>query len=347
MDKTSIQQLLQTMDMGSVELVETHISWVLLTPDRGYKIKKPVRFSFLNFSTLAARKYYCEREVLLNRRLTEGMYLGVDPIRQTPGGLKIGGEVGEVIDYAVVMKRMDENLLMNRLLEKDEVKVPQMHQLAEQLTRFHTQADRVKMPPSSTAIHVAFADILAVKNTVVQQLGAAAGGQLDNWVTFSQHFLRTHAYRLRERYEEGFFIDGHGDLHTSNIFLLDQPVIFDCVEFNDQFREVDIIDELAFFCMDIDAYRRPELNTPFLQHYTAIYPVFLQEADHLLFHYYKFYRANIRLKVNALKAEQATDDATRTFHLQRLETYFWLMQHYRTNYLNHFPFNKRSLKTVK
>jgi aminoglycoside phosphotransferase family enzyme len=126
----------------------------------------------------------------------------------------------------------------------------------------------------------------------------------------------------------GFTIDGHGDLHSRNIFLLDEPVIFDCIEFNDHFRQVDVLSEIAFFCMDLDFYEQKELEAHFLKNYLIKYPCIFTDEDRLIFQFYKLYRANVRTKVNALKAIQTKDKNERSYRLNLAEDYFLLMREY-------------------
>ncbi|MBK6948327.1 MAG: hypothetical protein IPH16_09915 [Haliscomenobacter sp.] len=150
MTREEVQRCLTDPDFQEptreVALEETHISWVVLTDTRAYKIKKPVRFSFADFSTLAQRKFFCDRELLLNRRLTQDMYLSVLPVLRTGNRFSIGKGNGEIIDYAVCMVRLDSARQMNLLLEKNEVTPAHMAQLAGILAAFHQKAQRVELP---------------------------------------------------------------------------------------------------------------------------------------------------------------------------------------------------------
>lgn len=337
MDTIHIQNILKNKAFpdvgGEVRLIETHISWVILTQNFAYKIKKPMRYSFLDFSTLGKRKFYCERELELNQRLAENMYLSVVPIRRGKKGAVIEGTDGEVMDYAVKMKRMDESRQMNILLENSEVKTEHIYNIAEKLSTFHAFTDNIETPIKISTMAEDFADILKVKRFIGKNLGQNVADKIDQSVVFSNAFLKKYAERIKERHAQGFTIDGHGDLHSKNIFLLDesegyQSVIFDCIEFNDHFRQVDVLSELAFFCMDLDFYGKEDLEMLFLQNYLLKYPCIFNEADRQIFQYYKLYRANVRVKINALKAMQTMDEKELKKRMELVEDYFLLMKRY-------------------
>ncbi|MBT8219912.1 MAG: hypothetical protein KJP00_08805 [Bacteroidia bacterium] len=317
-----------------VELIETHISWVILGEEHVYKIKKPVQYSFVDFSTVEKRKYYCERELMLNRRLTTGMYLDVVPIRLSNGLITIDTLEGQLIDYAVKMKRMDETRQMNLLLENNLVTKDHMDPIAAILSGFHQSTEHFFFKVDIDILHNDFADILHSESgsdiaaLVESVLDASAVQLLQQSIVFSKSFLKKHQGRLQERNDLGFTVDGHGDLHSRNIFILDDPVIFDCIEFNDHFRRLDLLDELAFFCMDLDLYERSDLARSFMLFYESRYPCRLNHEDQLLYRYYKLYRANVKIKVNALKTLQMNGEKEAQARINLLERYFRLFQKY-------------------
>ena len=313
---------------GKVEWLETHISWVILSEDFAYKIKKPVRFSFLDFSTLDKRRHYCQRELELNGRLTTGLYRQVLPIRRSENGPAIGTEAGEVIDYALQMKRLDNNRQMNILLEKGKGTEEDMRKLARQLAVFHAYTDIIDRPVNIQEMINTFEDLLDERDFIGQQLGEYAARRIDEGCDFAANFLHRHAGRLQERADRGLVVDGHGDLHSKNIFLLDDPVIFDCIEFNDRFRQLDVLNEIAFFCMDLNFYGRNDLEEYFLRHYLRELPCIAGDEDWQIFHYFKLFRANVRLKVNALSALQTEDEQERKRCLDQVEEYFLLFKTY-------------------
>ncbi len=307
MTREQLQSLLDSEQFSGhgreAELVETHISWVILSEKHAFKLKKPVKFDFLDFSTLEKRKYYCERELELNSRLTEGVYKEVLPVVDSEGGLRIGGE-GKTVDYALKMKRLDSSRQMNLLLEEGAVTAHHMKQLAEQLAAFHLHTDVISQSPSIQEMKENFAALDSVRDPLRKLLGEDVGELLTKSIYFAGELLDSCKAQLLRRSRHGYIVDGHGDLHSRNIFLLDEPVIFDCIEFNDAFRQVDVLDELAFLCMDLDYYSSRELERPLLRTYLKENPCILDDTDWCIFNYYRWYRANVKLKVSVLKAEQ-------------------------------------------
>lgn len=332
MNRSQIQAILQQKNIQGLSdetsLIETHISWIILTEEYVYKIKKPFQFSFLDFSTLDKRRFYCEQEVLLNQRLAKDIYLRVVPIRQSKEGVFIDADEGQIIDYAVKMKRLDNKHQMDVLLEEEKVTKEHIVQIADQLATFHAFTDVVESEPLIAEMQVDFADVANVQQFLNDFLGETAVHKTEEAIEFSRIFLQLHEQRIKERHALGFFIDGHGDLHSGNIFLLEEPVIFDCIEFNEHFRHLDVLDELAFFCMDLDFYGQEELESHFLRHYNEKYPVFFNDEDFRLFQYFKLYRANVRLKVNSLKAMQATNHQVREKRSGLVEDYYNLFKRY-------------------
>lgn len=321
-------------ETSEVICVETHISWVLLTDQFAYKIKKPLQFSFLDFSTLEQRKFFCEREIELNSRLTSGVYLEVLPIYETNQNLHIGAiPNGEIVDYTVKMKRLDSSSQMDKLLRNNQVEAFQIEQLATQLAAFHTETNVVRDSFDLEELDSKFADLLDIEVFVLEQWGNEARERLEEIVAQSTQFLQEHAERFRERNERGFVIDGHGDLHSGNIFLLDEPVIFDCIEFNDHFRHVDMLDEIAFLCMDLDFFDRLDFAELFLGNYLDQMQCIENEADWQIFHYYKLYRANVRLKVTCLRAMQENDSDDFEQEITEAQKYFRLLEQYSAHIL--------------
>lgn len=294
-----------------LRLVETHISWVILTDAFAYKIKKPLRLSFLDFSTLLKREYYCAQEVLLNRRLAPEMYLGVLPVTSDSGNLWIGGKTGEVIDHVVWMQRMDDRRQMDLLLAQGEVEVGQMHKLAGILARFHEGAQRVKMAETWKELYEEFADISGQAPFLDKYYEAGARAFIVEVVHWSHDFLKGIGARIEQRKESGFVVDGHGDLHCRNIILGDDPVIFDCIEFSEALRTLDVLNEVAFLCMDLERFGREDLASAFLDRYLAITGAMENGTDGLLFLYYKLYRANVRIKVLCIQGKEGEGGSER------------------------------------
>jgi len=289
-----------------LSLIETHISWVLLADTHAYKFKKPLKLSFLDFSTLDKRRVACEHEVSLNKRLAPRMYLGVLPVHSEEGRVRIDGPAGEVVDYVVCMRRMDESRQMDVLMEEGSVSESDVEGIAEVLANFHRAAQRVPGGTSYAELLEEFTDIASAIPYVEEHFGRKAAlllEEVNQWVPW---FLREVQGRVQERDRMGFVIDGHGDLHCRNIFLLDPPVIFDCIEFNADLRSLDMLNEIAFLCMDLERYGRPDLARAFTRKYLALNPIMEEATDRDLFLFYKMYRANVRIKVSCIHLMEKT-----------------------------------------
>lgn len=305
-----------------VSILETHISWVVLSDEFAFKIKKPLRFDFLDFSSLQHRKYFCEEELRLNRRLAPQMYLRVLPI----GEQGIGDEQSPALDYALQMHRMDNEREMDRLLLAGAVSRGDMVRLADLLAPFHL-ANRL---PGDFEYRLErdvqdFADLFAFKSDLIAA-NVADAALLDDWAEAVPRFLEAHAVRLEARARGGFWVDGHGDLHSRNIFLPENaaPVVFDCLEFSAHFRQTDVLNELAFLCMDLEFYDRSDLAGVFLKAYTKHWPCLEVLEDERLFVYFKSYRANVRLKVALLELRQHPSEKL----LKTAHAYWALLKRY-------------------
>jgi uncharacterized protein len=332
MTASEIQQLISTKlfpdQPESVEWVETHTAWVLLTQQYAYKIKKPVQFSFLDFSTLEKRHFFCERELMLNRRLAPYIYLKVWPIRQQLDQIFIGIGPGTVIDYCLQMKRMDSTREMDKLLVKNQVTEAEVKEIALELAAFHKKANLIIRPYDEQRLKNDFADILSVASIVEAHGGTATGLALDEAVQYAHRFLTKLLPRLAWRQQNGYVRDVHGDLHSGNIFLLDPPVIFDCIEFSDAFRQIDLLNEIAFLCMDLEHHGKAELSDAFLHTYLAHFPCIHTEEDRQLLLFFKWYRAGIRLKVTCLKLYEGMDAVERAKAIAQIQQYYYLFAKY-------------------
>lgn len=309
------------------ELIETHISWVILTQSFAFKIKKPIQYSFLDFSSLEKRKFYCERELELNQRLSD-VYLNVLPIKRRNKHLFLGSGEGEIIDYAVQMSRLKTTNKMDSLLLENGVNQGHIKALAEKIAHFHKEATIVKTPLNKSHLKTAFNDLLSVKDWTEEHVGKDYATMIEKAITFSDAFLDKHEAIMTSRIEQGFQRDMHGDLHSKNIFLYEDPIIFDCIEFNDGFRRIDVLNELAFFCMDLEAFQRKDLSVAFIEIYLKLFPCMDSPEDKSLFTYYKCYRANVRAKVNALRARQTKESNNAQSLNSEVVKYLGLMNAY-------------------
>lgn len=285
-------------------LIETHISWVILTPQWVFKIKKPISYPFLDFSTLAKRKHYCERELTLNSRLTH-IYVDVIPIRKN-NGYHLGEGKGEVIDYALRMKRLQGHKKMDEMIRKKRIGSTHIKKLAEKIAHFHQDAEIINTPFDLEETKNMFNDILIIKPWAEKHLDREYVDMIDIAVAKSDAFLENNSDHIQNRILKGFQRDCHGDLHAKNIFLYKDPVVFDCLEFNDRYRQIDVLNDVAFFCMDLESFGLWDYSRLFMDLYLEQFPCVSSLEDKNLFTYFKFYRANVRAKVNALRAMQAS-----------------------------------------
>lgn len=293
-----------------VQLIETHISWVLLTGEYAYKIKKPVDLGFLDFSTLALRQQACIDEVHLNRRLAEEMYLGVVAITGSPEAPRISGQ-GSTIEYAVKMRQFPPDATLDRLDERGELGTVQIDRLAARLARFHfgecavASAESAWGEPETIARPVAenFQLLTERLDSLEEKRCLAA---LQSWSDAEHARL---VPLLRERKRKSMIRECHGDLHLGNLAWVNgQLLIFDCIEFNPALRWIDVISEVAFCFMDLLHRQHGDLAMSFLNAWLE------NSGDYqgvALLRYYAVYRALVRAKVAALRAAQPGGGADR------------------------------------
>jgi aminoglycoside phosphotransferase family enzyme len=308
-------------------LEETNISWVILGGGHAFKIKKNIKLSFLDYSTLSLRKEYCEKELYLNKRFSP-IYLSVQPIIYFEGNWIIGKGQGEIKDYAVCMKRMRSGKRMDILLKKKEVQPNSISLLANQIARFHKSAETIEKVHDHGQAKGIFNDLNSVQEVVVKEFGKKYTHVIPELISSSDRFLDTHSQRLKERTEEGFIRDVHGDLHSGNIFLYKNPILFDCIEFEDGFRQIDILYEIAFLCMDLEFFDRKDLSELFLETYDGILTCFPKTEDEAIFVYYKCLRANIRAKVFLLNSKTEPDPEKKAEDLGKGKKYLDLAVSY-------------------
>ena len=307
---------------GPIEFRETHISRLYLTARDVYKVKKPFDFGFLDFTTLCRRRFYCEEEVRLNRRFAPDTYLDVAEIRRTSAGLRIGGH-GETIEYAVHMRRLpQEAMLDSRLAASDPALPAEMERLGRRLAELHAQSPVCRETGGRRNLEVVrgnwrenFEQMLPFANTLLSSRAH------DFLRMFVDRFLASNAALLLQREEEGFVRDGHGDLHAEHICLTEPIRIYDCIEFNRRFRIADIAADLAFILMDLDFRRRRDLASRLRHAYSAHGPK--DSALDLLLPFYMVYRAFVRGKVESFLAEdRGAASSTRQEAATRARNYF-------------------------
>lgn len=327
MNETQLKKLKKSFFVENKELEkleETHISWLFFTKKKVYKIKKPVRFSFLDFSKPEYRKYYCEKEVDLNKRLSPEIYLGVTTINSYKGKLIINGK-GKVIDYAVVMKRLPDKKRLDVLLKEDMVSKKMIQSIAEKIFLFHKKAEIISQGRWARPLHLKylFNDISTVKTVVSKHLKDEK--IIDFLIKKSNSFIEKNKQLILERKRNGFVRDCHMDLHSENIFYVDKPFMIDCVEFSHDFRYGDVCSDVAFFCMDLEAKNHEKLSKHFLKKYLELSK---DESLKKVFSWYMAYRANTRAKINALTLAQQKNKEKTAKYKDKTKKYLDLTKKY-------------------
>jgi uncharacterized protein len=309
------------------EFTETHISWIVLTDHFAFKIKRPVDLDFLDFSTLEKRKLFCHREAELNKRLAPDMYMGVVPITRSLSVEKKPCEGKEIIEYAVQMKRMDNEKEMHKMLQKKQVTQSHLDKLAKTIARFHQNTSIAKNAFDTAGMIKEYAGIINELNndTKNELLPESYTNTVSQCFEKAKNYLNDHRSYFNERIINDFQRDCHGDLNATNIFLYDDPVIFDCIEFSDKFRFIDVLNDIAFLCVDLDFYDHPEGADSFYRSYLQFAAMKEDENSRKLFSFYKSYRANIRAKVTLISLKEHPDDKQK---LEDAKKYINLMSKY-------------------
>jgi len=313
-----------------VRLVQTHVSWVFMAGDRVYKVKKPVDFGFLDFSTLRKRAQACRREVELNRRLAPGLYLGTVPIydkgtdfKSVPGRGRFSlSPPGRVVDYAVVMRLLPRERLLSTLLGRGEATAADVRRVARRIAAFHAQAAQAAPRWRRVA---ALADSLRenFRQTLPFLEKTVSGGDYLLVWDYNHDFLERRRSLLEKRAREGRIRDGHGDLHAEHVVVERSRVrIYDCIEFSDRLRLCDVAADIAFLYMDLLHHRRPDLAAALMDEYlrrTGDWEV------RLLVPFYACYRAVVREKVESFRlADPGIAASRKRAAARRATSYFRL-----------------------
>ena len=287
---------------GQVEVIETHISYVLLSGAYAYKIKKAVALGFLDFSTLARRRVYCEEELRLNRRLAPELYLAVVAITGSPDAPRFGGN-GEAIEYAVQMARFSQEALLDRQLAAGRLSPNVIDELADQLADFHERTQRASPDQPFGSPEAVWEPMAQNFAQLGQQLsGAADSTRLAALEAWSRQRFSQLADLLAARSRDGWIRECHGDLHCGNIARTGDGLrIFDCIEFDPGLRWIDVLNEIAFLTMDLEERGRADYAHRLLNRYLEAKGEYRGLP---LLAFYTVYRALVRAKVAAIRASQ-------------------------------------------
>jgi len=309
-----------------IELVQTQMSFLFLTGDFVYKVKKPVDLGYLDYTTLEKRRFFCHQELELNRRLCPEVYLEVAPVVTSEGRIRIGGQ-GETIEYAVRMRQLPREQMMDNLLALNRVTEDMVVNVAEKLAAFHDEAT------TSPEISV-YGKLDAIATNTEENFSqtkkyvdvSIPSTRYDRIKAYTDSFTKSNGSLFQKRVQEGRIRDCHGDLHAAHICFGDGIHIYDCIEFNDRFRYGDVASEVAFLAMDVDRYQRADLSQAFVDAYVRLSQD--KEIPKLL-DFYKCYRAYVRGKVECFKLDDPyIPEEEKARNLAAASSYFELAESY-------------------
>ena len=271
---------------------ETHMSWVFLAGDQVYKLKKPVCFPYLDFSTLARRQAACRAEVRLNRRLAPDIYLGVMPLTKTPRGLTLGG-TGAAIDWLVHMKRLDERFMLERLIADKRLQARDIDRLTGVLAAFYRSAEATMLPAAGQLAEIR-RTLTYSRGVLLDPRFALPAGLVCRTDAVLQRFLTQCGGLIAARFRRRRIVDGHGDLRPEHIWLADRIRIIDCLEFNDRLRVVDPLDETAYLALECERLGAAWAGARLRRRMTH---VLRDGPTDALFVFYHGYRAMLRARL--------------------------------------------------
>ena len=316
-------------DPKEVELIQTHISYLFLSGELVYKVKKPVDFGFLDFTTLEKRRRFCQEEIRLNRRFSPEIYLAVVPISRDGNIFRLGDDTA-VIEYAVKMRRINEDHMLYRLLEAGRVSAETMQRIGR-----HLASAYAAIPSDEKAKAFGSLDVISInivenfeqtRKYISGPISPEAFETIESW---SLAFMKENTTSFERRVAQDFIKECHGDLHLQHICVEGEHIyVFDCIEFNERFRFGDVASDVAFLAMDLDFNGHPDLARTFVDSYIEA------SGDTTLAQvltFYKVYRAYVRAKVTSFMLDDpGLDEKTKVEVFQRAKTYYDLAFNYVT-----------------
>jgi len=309
-----------------IELVQTQMSFILLTGEYVYKIKKPVNLGYLDYTTLEKRRFFCHQELELNRRLCPDAYLAVVPIVEGKSVFRIEGR-GKAIEYAVKMKQLPQDRMMDVLLPRGRVTPEMVARVAEKLVGFHQKAETNQEIAAFGRLDVIRQNTDENFAQTEKYIGISITAEEYRHVkNYTDNFVDSNESLFDKRVGEGKIRDCHGDLHAAHVCFTDGICIYDCIEFNDRFRYSDVASEIAFLAMDLDRYQQAGLSRHLINTYVG-----LSSDEELLklLDFYKCYRAYVRGKVESFKLDDPyilEDEKAKV--LAAAQSYFQLAESY-------------------
>jgi len=316
-----------------IELVQTQMSFIFLTGEYVYKIKKPVNLGYLDYTTLEKRHFFCHQELELNRRLCPGAYLAVVPITMSLRGakrrsnlLRIEGR-GKAIEYAVKMKQLPQDRMMDVLLPQGQVTLEMIARVAEKLVGFHQKAETNQRIAAFGKLDVIRQNTDENFAQTEKYIGISiTAEEYQHIKNYTNNFIDSNTSLFDKRVKEGEIRDCHGDLHAAHVCFTDDICIYDCIEFNDRFRYSDVASEIAFLAMDLDRYQQAGLS----RHLVNTYVELSHDEELLkLLNFYKCYRAYVRGKVESFKLDDPyIPEEEKAKVLTAARSYFQLAESY-------------------
>jgi hypothetical protein len=310
-----------------VDLIQTHISYLFLAGELVYKVKKPVNFGFLDFTTLEKRHYFCQQEIMLNRRFSPDIYLAVVPISLIGGSVRLGDETA-VVEYAVTMKRINEEHMLSRLLEAGKVGPEAMQRIGIHLAKVYAAIPSDEKARAFGTLGVISTNIVENFEQTRRYIGGPVSQEtFDAVESWSLSFMKNNTALFEQRMAQDRIKDCHGDLHLQHICVEGEHIyIFDCIEFNERFRFGDVASDVAFLAMDLDFNGYADFALTFVDAYTeASRDLTLSQV----LPFYKVYRAYVRAKVTSFMLDDAgLDGKSRGEVMLRAKEYYDLALRY-------------------
>ena len=309
-----------------IELVQTQMSFIFLTGEYVYKIKKSVNLGYLDYTTLEKRLFFCHQELELNRRLCPGAYLAVVPVVEEKGRFRVEGQ-DKAIEYAVKMKQLPQDRMMDVLLPQGQVTQEMIARVAEKLVSFHQKAETNQKIAAFGKL-----DVIRQNNDenfaqTEKYIGISiTAEEYQHIKNYTNNFIDSNTSLFDKRVKEGKIRDCHGDLHAAHVCFTDDICIYDCIEFNDRFRYSDVASEIAFLAMDLDRYQQAGLS----RHLVNTYVELSHDEELLkLLNFYKCYRAYVRGKVESFKLDDRyIPEEEKAKVLNAARSYFQLAESY-------------------
>lgn len=289
--------------VDTCQLIETHISWVILTGNFAYKIKKPINLGFVDFSTLKKRKFYCDEELRLNRRLAPDIYLDVIPISGSTENPVLTAKE-KAFEYAVKMQQFADNMQLDHILARNELRQDIVDSFADLIAQFHQHIEIANIASDfgqpEQVYKPAKENFIQIRELISDKPKTDLLSKIERWTEDTFNDIKN---LFEQRKEKGFIRECHGDLHLRNLaWHENKPLAFDCLEFNENFRWIDVVSEIAFLIMDLEVHNQPELAQHFLNKYLELTGDY--EGCRVL-RFYLVYRVMVRAKVDAIRATQA------------------------------------------